>query len=263
MLNKIGVGRTAEVYDYDVGKVLKLYFKEVPDEIINTEYNNNKIIESLGILSAKCFDVITYENRKGLVLEKLNGISMMKAMKLNPMKSISYAISLAKVHNQIHKTVSVQLPDNKDQIIQRINNVEILTKSTKNKLHDYINKLDNGNTLCHSDFHPENVFITNNDYFVFDWSTATIGNRFSDVAHTNLLLRYGVSPDTNNKIELFITNKVRNSFADKYLNEYIKISKCNKDDINKWEIPHMASMLDDVMSENTKTFFIKRIEAFI
>ena len=184
MIEKIGVGRTAEVYDYDEGRVLKLYFKDVSDQIIKTEYSNNKIIESLGIPSAKCFDLIMYEDRKGLLLEKLSGFSMMKAMKMHPMKSITYAIPLARVHNQIHKSVSAKLPDNKEQIIKRINNVEILSKQVKNKLYEYIKTLDNGNILCHSDFHPENVFISNNEYVVFDWSTATIGNN-AVVSDTN------------------------------------------------------------------------------
>jgi thiamine kinase-like enzyme len=260
-MNKIGIGRTAEVYDYEPGKVLKLFYKNIADEIITTEYNNNRFIESLGIPSAKCFDIIQYDDRKGLVLEKISGLSMMKTMEMHPLKSISYAIPLARTHYQIHKSVSAKLPNNKEQLILRIRNVNILSTNIKNKIYDYIQSLDDDSILCHSDFHPENIIINNNKFIVFDWSTATIGNKYSDVAHTNLLLRYGVSPDTKNIIELYITNKVRNSFADKYLNEYIKIANCNKKDIYKWEIPHMASMLNDIMSDKTKDCFIQRIES--
>lgn len=261
MLNKIGIGRTAEVYDYEQGKVLKLFYKYIADEIINTEYNNTKLIESMCIPSAKCFDLIIYDDRKGLILEKINGLSIMKTMEMHPMRSISYAIPLARTHYQIHKPVLAKFPNNKEQLTLRIRDAKILSTNIKNKLYEYIQSLDDDNILCHSDFHPENVIINNNKYIVFDWSTATIGNKYSDVAHTNLLLRYGVSPDTKNKIELYITNKVRNSFADKYLNEYIKIANCNKEDIYKWDIPHMASMLNDIMSDNTKDYFIQRIES--
>jgi len=263
MIQKIAIGRTAEVFNYGDGKVLKLFFENISNEAINIEYRNNKIIESLNIPSAKCFDIITYNNRKGLIIEKLDGLSMMKAMELNPLKSMSFAIPLAKAHYEIHKPLHEKLPNNKEQLYTRIDSVEMLSKNIKTKLYAYIESLNDDITLCHSDFHPENVFISNDKFIVFDWSTATIGNKFSDVAHTDLLLRYGVSPETKNPIELFITNKVRNSFADKYVNEYIKLSKCNKEDINQWKIPHMAAMLNDIFSKKTQLLFINQIDRFM
>jgi thiamine kinase-like enzyme len=262
-MQKIGVGRTAEIFDYGNGKVLKLFYEGVSEETINTEYVNNRIIESLKIPTAKCYEVITYNNRKGLVIEKLTGFSMMKAMEMNPMKSMSFAVPLAKTHYQMHKPINERIQNNKEQLQTKISNVGILSNMVKAKLYAYIESLNNGNILCHSDYHPENVFISDDRYVVFDWSTATVGNKYSDVAHTNLLLRYGVSPDTKNPIELFITNKVRNSFADKYLEEYINQANCTEADIRQWEIPHMASMLNDVMSEKIEKYFVKKIESFI
>ncbi len=263
MKTKIGVGRTAEVFDYDDGKVVKLFYENISDEEVNLEYSNNKILESLHIPSAKCFGIITYNNRKGLIMEKLNGLSMMKAMEAKPMSSMSFAVPLAQTHYELHKPIHVKLPGNKEQLFTKIASAGMLSNSTKNKLYSYINSLKDEAVLCHGDYHPENVFIADDRLIVFDWSTATIGNRFSDVAHTNLLLRYGVSPDTKNAIAVFITNKVRNSYADKYLKEYIQLSKCSKNDIYEWEIPVMAAMLNDFLSEKTALYFFKQIERFV
>lgn len=196
-------------------------------------------------------------------MEKLNGYSMMKAMELKPMNSMSFAVPLAKTHYELHKPIQKKLPSIKDQLFTKINSIGMLSSSTKDKLYSYITSLKDEAVLCHSDYHPENVFITDDKLIVFDWSTATIGNRFSDVAHTNLLLRYGVSPDTKNAIELFITNKVRNMYADKYLKEYITLSKCHKNDIYEWEIPNMAAMLNDFLTEKTALYFLKKIERFV
>lgn len=60
--------------------MIKLLFDTTPDEVIGTEYANNQIIESLNIPTAKCFDMITYNQRKGLILQKLEGLLLIKTM---------------------------------------------------------------------------------------------------------------------------------------------------------------------------------------
>ncbi len=262
MLNRIGIGRTAEIYEIDDNKVLKLYFGNISDEAINTEFDINRALNETNVPIANCYEIIKKENRTGIIFDKIDGISMMKSMTNNPFESIKYAEKLAHIHYGIHnKEVNFKLPDNKEQIKQRIHSVELLNEQYKNKLYKYIDLLPNQKKLCHGDFHPENILLTSNEDYVIDWMTATIGNSCSDIAHTDLLLRYGVSPDEKHGIEKFITNIVKNRFADKYINTYIRLSKVNINEVKKWRIPHLASMLNDVMPNSTKKKFLKNIHS--
>jgi len=45
--------------------------------------------------------------------------------------------------------------------------------------------------------------------------------------------------------------------------EYITLSKCHKNDIYEWEIPNMAAMLNDFLTEKTALYFLKKIERFV
>jgi len=67
MKTKIGVGRTAEVFDYDDEKVVKLFYENISDEEINLEYSNNKIIESLGHLEKLCFKEPYFSKNKKII----------------------------------------------------------------------------------------------------------------------------------------------------------------------------------------------------
>jgi thiamine kinase-like enzyme len=163
------------------------------------------------------------------------------------------------LHSSIHAIKNPGFTKNKDQLLQRIDVVNILSNPEKNKIMQYLKKLPEGESLCHGDFHPENVLLSNSKDFVIDWMTATQGNSCSDVAHTDLLLRYGVSPEEKHGIEKFITNMVRNKFADLYINTYLKITNVNRDSIKSWKLPNMASMLNDIMSNSTKEQFLREI----
>ena len=63
-------GNTAEVYLYDETKILKLFRKDFPLEIIATEFDVTKSISSELALAPKVFSVVEYKNRYGLLYEK-------------------------------------------------------------------------------------------------------------------------------------------------------------------------------------------------
>jgi len=261
MLKCIGIGRTAEIFEIDDNKVLKLYFDNISNEVINTEFDINMALNKTNIPIANCYEIIKKENRTGIIFDKIDGITMMKSMSNSPFESIKYAEKLAHIHYGIHKEVDFKLPDNKEKLKEKIDSVELLNEQDKNKLYKYIDLLPNQKKLCHGDFHPENILVTPNKTYVIDWMTATIGNPCSDIAHTDLLLRYGVSPDKKHGIEKFITNIVKNQFANKYINTYIRLSKVNINEVKKWKIPHLASILNDVMSNSTKKKILKNIHS--
>ena len=260
MLNKIGIGRTAEIFEIENNKILKLYFKRIPDEVAIMEYEIHKKINNLDIPIAVCYDLIQQDGRYGITMEKINGISMMKFMSENPMTSMQQAKKLAQLHSTVHVIKNPGLTQYKDQLRQRIDAVPIISNSDKNKIFAYLKKLPEGDSLCHGDFHPENILFANKKDYIIDWMTATQGNLCSDVAHTDLLLRYAVSPENKHGIEMFITNMVRNKFADTYIHEYLRGKNIHKQDIKVWKLPHMASMLNDIMPDSTKDFFLREIQ---
>lgn len=260
-MNKlIGIGRTAEIFEIENEKILKLYFNVIPEEAIKGEYGINKKICSFNIPTAMCYELIQQDGRYGIVMDKIIGISMMKYMAENPMNSMEQAKKLAHLHASIHTIQNPGFSQNKEQLWQRIDSVDILTNLEKSSIHQYLKQLPEGATLCHGDFHPENVLLSKNKDYIIDWMTATQGDPCSDVAHTNLLLRYGVSPEEKHGIEKFITNIVRNKFADIYLDTYIKNTKLNIQDIRKWKLPHLASLLNDIMSDSVKEKLLREIK---
>ncbi len=240
---KIASGRTAEVFEFSNNKILKLFKEGVPRTIIDREYRINQTLMKTGISMPKCYDFIDDKIRPGIVYERINGKSMMEILSARVWKLNSIARRFARRHFDIQRKVEPDLTDNKSQLKKNIGISDILTPEAKNKLCSYIDTLPGGDILCHGDFHPDNIIISNHTDYVIDWMTATRGNPCSDVARTFVLFRYGVIPEDRNIIEKAIVKVLREKFLAAYLKEYLHLSNFKMDDIEKWILPHIAARL--------------------
>src|SRR5699024_6917995 len=78
-------GRSAEIYDWEGDKVLKLYFKGFPESDVDTEYSNTVEAFRCGCTPMECFGKVEYDGRFGIILKKIAGVSMTKMPEKNPL----------------------------------------------------------------------------------------------------------------------------------------------------------------------------------
>lgn len=255
----IGQGRTAEVYELEDNKILKLYKQDFPKTAIEHEYKVSSALVNNDIPSPKVYELIEHDNRSGIIYEKISGATMMKIMSAKPWKIAFYAKKLAELHCSIQKTIDCDLPEYKDKLLENINITDLLSDDIKKKLNAYIDTLGDGNILCHGDFHPDNIIMSAGKSIVIDWMTATKGDPLADVARTVVLFKYAAIPEEKSFIEKKIIGFVRNKFLNEYLKHYIKISCAKPADIEKWELPIAAARLIEWVPKSEKERLIKYI----
>ena len=258
----IGQGATAEVYNYDSYKILKLYRQGMPKDACENEFYITQNIErSLGI-SPKCYKIINLEGRIGAIYEKVDGKTMLKEMLTKVWTISKQSKLLAHYHYDIQKNVDFELPTVKDKLKRDIELVKELSVIEKEKLFKYIDSLPDGNTLCHFDFHPDNIIINKGKPIIIDWMTACIGDGISDVARTSVILKYSGVPMKSafiKKIVKGITKKVYYN----YLKEYIKISGVYMEAIQKWELPIAAARLSEWRPEEEQKQLLKIVHQYV
>jgi aminoglycoside phosphotransferase (APT) family kinase protein len=59
-----------------------------------------------------------------------------------------------------------------------------------------LERLPQGAALCHFDFHPDQVLMTQRGPVVIDWMTAFRGHPLADVARSCVLLSFGQAPNS-------------------------------------------------------------------
>ena len=62
---------------------------------------------------------------------------------------------------------------------------------TREKVLDILSGLKDGDRVCHGDFHPGNIMLTDKGAIVIDWITVRLGNPMADFARTSMILTVG------------------------------------------------------------------------
>jgi Ser/Thr protein kinase RdoA (MazF antagonist) len=188
----IGVGNTASVYEWDDNKVLKLFNQGYPCEAVENEYRNAKAIRDMNFAKPKVYEVIIYEGRNGIIYDRLEGESLLDwLMKTGDLHEC--AIWMAKIHKAIIQNKISNVLNCKDFLKYHISNALLSLEKQQDALH-MINKLPEGNTLCHGDFHPGNILISGENAFVIDFMNVCQGNFLYDIARTVFLIEYTPVP---------------------------------------------------------------------
>jgi uncharacterized protein (TIGR02172 family) len=183
-------GRTAEVYAWGTGKVVKVYFPGFSAEDANYEAKIAVTVQESGVACPRFYEQVEFEGRPGLIYERVNGVPMSELVFKGPWRVPSLAKRMAKLHRAMHQPViEVDLPNQREKYIRRIENSNILPAALKTRLLEAYAKIPDESRLCHGDFHPENILSNAGSDLAIDWIDVSVGHPLGDVARTSILLK--------------------------------------------------------------------------
>ena len=241
--NVIGRGMTAEVYELDDGKVLKLYNEGFSEDVINFEAHIGKLIFEAGISSPEVYGIVEVEGRLGIVFQGIHGQSMLKLIEKKPWKLAYYSRCMARMHAEMHLRSAGGLPNQKDNLATSIAESSNLLAGKENIIINYLNNLSNGTSVCHGDFHPDNIIVADNKPVAIDWINVSSGNPFADVVRTCLMIGSPAMPPGSSILSVIVSKIAKKLIFSFYLKEYIKCTKSNFENIDTWLLPVAAARL--------------------
>lgn len=185
-------GFTADVEQYDKNSLVKIYRDYVPQEDIDREILCTKCVQGKGLPVPAYRGAIQYKGKRAIVLEYIRGVSMSKVLYGSEQSPEELAEDFAKVHYDMHQCSAEGLEKGKVRLerLLRLSEPNLGTDLTTRCL-KLLDKAPEGDRLCHNDFHPGNIIYNEEGMFAIDWSDASSGNPFSDVARTVQMFDYG------------------------------------------------------------------------
>lgn len=259
----MGVGNTAEVYLWEEKEILKLFYKDVHESIIEKEFLASQEVQNLGLPTPKVGDKTSYQNRTGIIYEKIDGVTLTEQLAKDPMNVGKEARKFAELHFHIHCVKSSALSDIHEILNSHINRCNRLTLEQKEKIAMYTEKLPTNQTVCHMDFHPDNILISKQGPIVIDWMTAGCGNPFADVARTVIILKHAHLPASIPEPVKQGIMVLRHAFCEEYVKEYLTLSKGTWKDIESWFLPIMAARLIEGIPKGEKDNLYKQVLSFL
>lgn len=214
MWNIIGVGNTATVYEWEEGKVLKLFYEGYSKKAIEKEFLNAMAIRNMNFAKPKAYETIACEKRIGIIYDKVEGESLLDwVMKTGDVQKC--AVYMAKLHKSILQNRISTVPNYKDFLKFHIPNTLSVNLNKPEEVLQIIDKLPDGNALCHGDFHPGNILISNGQTIVIDFMNVCHGDFLYDVARTVFLIEYTPVPVELDHREVLL--RFKKTLADLYL----------------------------------------------
>ena len=231
----IGVGVSAEVFEIGDREVLKLFFPERPAEEAEREAKAIEAAHAMGITSPRISGIVTVSGRAGIVMERIDGVTMLHGAAQKPWLIGANAGLLARLHLDVHARSDTGLPPFRDWLESYIRRATGLNEDVRLRALRRLELLEDGTTLCHGDFHPDNVVMTGRGPVIIDWATAATGPPEADVARTIMLLESG-EPIASGLERLAIAVG-RRAFLALYLRAYFKSSSLTRREVDPWMLP--------------------------
>ena len=256
--NLIGQGNTAEIFEWGSDKIIKLYRHGLPDDLCVHEFEITKYAYETLKIAPNPIEIVRVDGRIGAIYERLSGKTMLKLMLSKPWRISKYSKMLAQCHVSMQKSADMRTETVKEKLRRDIESISLINLQEKQLIFKYLEDLPDGNIICHFDFHPDNIMISADKYYVIDWMTACAGNPLSDIARTALILNYAEIP----RVPAFVNRLIgifQKSIYRRYLREYIRLTGVDFSDIQKWELPVAAARLCEWIPDGES----KRLVAFV
>lgn len=217
-LTLIARGGQADIYDFGDGKILRVGRRPQDLERIRYEYTVYLALNETKIHVPKVYGLVEAAGMPAIVMERLNGPSMMDQIKANPLSAKVKARQLAGIHLEIGRiNAPEQITDVKSRAEFCISKSEFVSESEKRRILEVLKKLPEGINLCHGDFHPGNLMVQQGTNYVIDWSAAWSGDFHSDVAHSFILMRVVPKVPDMSPLMHFLQKRIGRAIANTYL----------------------------------------------
>ncbi len=238
-LDRVIAVRNNKTIYRDGDKCVKVFDNDYSKSDVLNEALNQARIEETGLNIPKIVEVTMVEGKWAIVSEFIKGKTLQQLMDEDIEKKDEYIELLVDLQLDVHSKVCPLLNKLKDKMNRKISASE-LDATTRYDLHTRLEGMPKHNKVCHGDFNPSNIIITEDgSAYILDWSHATQGNASADAARTYLLFWL------NGDIE----------GAKKYLDLFCEKSKTEKQYVQKW-MPIVAASQSVKGNEKEREFLL-------
>ena len=193
----IAKGTTADVYEWDDGRVLKLFNTHQSRDGVQYEADIGRMVAKSGISAPQVYEILEENGLWGIVYERIVGSQLSDLIR--PWNAKRFGREMARLHATLFSRHLLELPSQRSRLTARVSTSPLLNGSERDGVLALLEGLPEGSILCHGDFHPANLMQTGQGLVIIDWTDATQGHPTADIARTVLILE-----ELNDTIDLIL-----------------------------------------------------------
>lgn len=192
-------------------------------DILNEALNQARV-EETGLNIPKIREITMIDGKWAIVTDHIEGRTLSDMMRNDPENIDAYLERFVDIQLEVQGKSCPLLSMLRDKMNRKICETDF-DATTRYDLHMRLEAMPKHAKLCHGDFNPSNIIITEDGTpYVLDWSHATQGNASADAARTYLLFRLAGETEV----------------AEKYMALFCEKSNTKETYVRKW-LPIVAA----------------------
>ena len=172
-LDRVIAVRNNKTIYRDGDRCIKVFNEEYSKADVLNEALNQARIEETGLNIPKVLEVAMIDGKWAIVSEFIKGKTLAQLMAENEENKEKYINILVDLQMSVHQKTCPLLNKLKDKMSRKIAETD-LDATTRYDLHTRLEGMPKHNKVCHGDFNPSNIIITEDGTpYILDWSHAT------------------------------------------------------------------------------------------
>ncbi len=245
-LDNIIVRSNKKTLYHDGEHCIKVFDTDYSKADVLNEALNQARVEETGLNIPKIIEVSKIDGKWAITYDFIPGKTLAALMAEcgdDEEKFNEYLDLFVNLQMEVHKKTAPLLTKLKDKMNRKIS-ISDVDATTRYDLHTRLEGMPKHNKVCHGDFNPTNIIITDDGVpYIIDWAHVTQGNASADVARTYLLFCL-----TNGR-----------DLADKYLDLFCKKSNTEKKYVQKW-MPIVAASQSVKGNQEEREFLMSWVD---
>lgn len=232
------LGRTAEIYPWKNGQILKLFFDFIEPGDIEYELSMNRAVHASGLPVPAPGEIVKINGRNGLVYERVDGSAMWDVLAKQPWRLVEFALQTAEIHADMHaNTTRPEIVSLHRKLEFKLLHAQQLSPAIRAAALAALAGLPEGSSICHGDFHPANILLAPRRAVIIDWIDASIGNPLADIARTTVICMGAVN---SSEVQTAALRFGLRLFHTIYLHRYFRLRPGGETEYRRW-IPIVAA----------------------
>jgi aminoglycoside phosphotransferase (APT) family kinase protein len=256
-LRLIGQGAEAEVFERQDGRVIKLLRSQGSAERVAHEAAALEAARSAGVRVPQAYEQVVVDGRPGLVMEHMQGTDLLSVIGRKPWLVFRAGRLTGEIHARINAAPApASLPKVKDVMGDALARLEHGEPKVRLEwIEGILALLPDGDALCHGDFHPGQLMLSNDDCVTLDWPGAKRGDALFDYARTRVLLSIGEPPPGTPFLLRLLAKVGRRLLVSSYVRSYERhaTQPVDRARVRSWDTVNVAvRLLENIPGERPR-----------
>lgn len=229
----IARGNTSDIWAWSAHAVVKVLRPGIPAHWAEMEAETLARVRAAGLPVPDTEGVVDFDGRRGIVMERVAGIAMWERIKREPDSVASLIELLVELQMEVQRTAVPGLVSMVQRLGTKIGEATQLTADDRAEAQGLLQLLPDGDALCHGDFHPANIILTERGPVILDWFDAAAGDITADFVRSSLLMR---PPFDRSSWLAGSTPELLDQIHSHYITELVRRGALDANAFGSWEV---------------------------